>query len=192
MTKAAAVRRGRVPRDRQKRKPGRPKGSTILFERDRQRFTIAALWGFRLTGAGPYTAAYWASIATTSAPLKPEDVEQILVAAGVEIPHTAVTLDKHFDHLLRKADRISPDSDAWLQISALTIKALVLAARTGNLEVYCGMLDLLVDLGWGDVIEHLSRRIIEASRSNLPPFEGNLGAKGRELLARLRITVKKP
>jgi hypothetical protein len=174
-----------------KKQRGRPKGSTVPFQRDRQRFTIAAWWGFRGAGAGPYTAAYWASIATSEEPIRPEDVESLLTVAGTKIPHTAVTLDKHLDHLTRKAARIPPESDGWLHVSAVTIKALVLAARTGKLEIYCQMLDLLLAIGWGDVIGRLSERVVQASKSNVPPFEGELGAKGRAFLARLRA-AKKP
>src|SRR5262249_40885025 len=138
MTKASP---GRVERRRRQQKRGRPKGSTIPFERDRQRFTIGTLWGFRFAGAGPYTAAYWAAYVTGEEPIRPEDIEGLLIAAGTKIKHTASTLEKHLDHLARKADRIPPDTDAWLKISAVTIKALILAARTGNLEIYCLMLD---------------------------------------------------
>jgi len=169
-----------------RRRRGRPKGSTVPFERDRQRFTIAAWWGFRGAGAGPYTAAYWASIATSEESIRPEDIDGLLHVAAVQIPHTSVTLDKHLDHLTRKAKRIPLESDVWLHLSATTIKAAVLAVRCGDLEAYCFALDLLIANGWGDVIGRLNARVIEASKSNVPPFEGNLGAKGRQFLARLQ------
>ena len=179
MTRASPTRRQRRGRPRR----GRPKGSTVPFARDRQRFTIAAVWGFRLAGAGAYTAAYWASITTSDEPIRPQNIRGLLTAAVIRIKHTSVTPKAHFEHLARKADRIPPDSDAWLETSAITIKALILAARTGNLEVYCAMLDLLMALGWRDVIERLTSRIDDALASNVPPFEGQLGKVGRKFLA---------
>src|SRR5215831_14321780 len=103
--------------------------------------------------------------------------------AHIGLPH------KHLDALARKAKR-APADNAWLQMSATAIKALILAARTKRTEVYCGMLDVLIGLGWADVIERLSARISEASKSNVPPFEGKLGRRGQELLDWLRATPK--
>ena len=172
------------------RRRGRPKGSTVPFERHRQRFAIAAWWGFRECGCGPYVAAYWAAVATGDEPIRPEDLEGVLNVAGIDIKRTASTLDKHLDRLARNAKRAPPD-DTWLRTSATTIKALLLAARTGNMPIYCGMLDLLVELGWAAVINRLSARIIEASKSNVPPFEGKLGRRGHQLLAELRRALPK-
>jgi hypothetical protein len=187
MTKSSP---SRVERRRQQKR-GRPEGSTVPFKYDRQKFTIAALWGFCLAGAGPYTAAYWAAYVLAEEPIRPEDVEGVLTAAGTQIPHTASSLDKHFDHLVRKAKQIPPESDTWLQLSATAIKAAVLAARSGDLAAYCFALDLLIVNGWDDVIERLNKRVIEASKSNVPPYEeGELGLRGRAFLARLRAAKK--
>jgi len=172
------------------RRRGRPKGSTVAFERDRQRFAIAAWWGFRECGCGPYVAAYWAAIATGDAPIRPEDIDGLLTVAGVDIKGTASSLDKHLDRLARNAKR-APADNAWLRTSAITIKALILAARTNNMPVYCGMLDMLIGLGWADVIERLSARIIEAGKSNIPPHEGRLGCRGQQLLNRARAALPK-
>jgi hypothetical protein len=76
-------------------------------------------------------------------------------------------------------------------ISATAIKGLVLAARLRKPDVYCGMLDVLIRHGWGDVLKRLSERIIEASKSNVPPFEGTLGRHGQELLDWVRRTTPK-
>jgi hypothetical protein len=188
MTKSSP---SRVERRRRQQKRGRPEGSTVPFKHDRQRFTIAALWGFSLAGAGPYTAAYWAAVALAEGPIRPEDVEGLLTAAGTQIPHTAATLDSHFDHLVRKAARIPPESDAWLFGSATAIKAAVLAARRGELGAYCFALDLLIANGWGKAIKRLNARVIEASKSNVPPYEeGGLGLMGRAFLAHLRAEKK--
>ena len=174
------------------RRRGRPKGSTIPFALNRQRFAIAAWWGFREYGCGPYVAAYWAAVATGDEPIRPEDFNSVLNVAGIDIKKTASSLDKHLDRLARNAKR-APANDAWLRASATTIKALLLAARDNNMEVYCGMLDVLIGLGWGEVIERLSVRIIEASKSNVPPYEGELSRQAQRLLAELRrLTAKRP
>jgi hypothetical protein len=174
------------------RRRGRPKGSTIPFALNRQRFAIAAWWGFREYGCGPYVAAYWAAVATGDEPIRPEDFNSVLNVAGIDIKRTAASLDKHLDRLARNAKR-APADDAWLRASATTIKALLLAARDNNMEVYCGMLDVLIGLGWGEVIERLSVRIIEASKSNVPPYEGELSRQAQRLLAELRrLTAKRP
>src|SRR5262249_36176456 len=170
------------------RRRGRPKGSAVPLERDRQRVGIAAACGFRECGGGPYVAAYWAALATGDEPIRPEDVEGLLTVAGIDIKRTASSLDKHLDALARKAKR-APANNTWLRISATTIKALILAARIKNTEVYCGMLDILIGLGWGEVIERLSARIIEAAKSNIPPREGELGRQGQALLDWLRSTM---
>jgi hypothetical protein len=162
----------------------------VAFERNRQRFAIAAWWGFRECGCGPYMAAYWAAVATGDEPIRPENVEGLLTAAGIDIKRTASSLDKHIDRLARNAKR-APADDAWLRMSAAAIKALILAARMRKTQVYCGMLDTLVQLGWADVIGRLSARIIEASKSNVPPYEGKLGRQGRDLLDWLRRTTPK-
>jgi hypothetical protein len=76
-------------------------------------------------------------------------------------------------------------------MSALAIKGLIIAARTGNTEVYCYMLDVLLLLGWRDVIQRLTARIDDLTKSNVPPREGRLGRKGQALLAWLRATTSK-
>jgi hypothetical protein len=173
---------------KKKPKPGRPKGSTVPPERHRQRFAIAVCRGLRLSGTGPYVSAHWAAVVTGNEPIKPEDVEGLLTVAGTEIKFTASSLEKHIDRLARNANR-APETD-WERTSALAIKALILAARTGNAEVYCWTLDLLIGLGWRDVIERLRARIEDLAKSNIPPREGGLGHEGQKLLNRLR--AKKP
>src|SRR5215468_7638332 len=73
------------------RRRGRPMGSTVPFERDRQRFAIAAWWGFRECGCGPYEATYWAAVATGDEPIRPEDIDGLLTAAGIDVKRTAST-----------------------------------------------------------------------------------------------------
>jgi hypothetical protein len=172
-----------------KRQAGRPAGSTIPLERDRQRFAIAVWHGVRLCGFGPYVSAYWAAVVTAEAPFKPEDVEGLLTVTGTDVRFTASSLDKHSDALARKAERITIDSNRWLHASALAIKGLIIAARIGNVEIYCGMLDVLVDLGWRDLIERLRTRVDDLSKSNVPPHEGRLGRQGRALLDWLRTAI---
>lgn len=172
------------PRNRPAR--GRRKGSTIPLERHRQKFVIAVWHGVRLYGVGPYLSAHWAAWLTGTEPIKPEDVEGLLTAAGTKIKFTASSLDKHIDRLARNAQRIPVESDPWLRMSALAIKAMILAARTGNTEVYCGMLDALIELGWGDMIERLRARVGDLLKSNMPPRDEELGREGKGLLEWLR------
>jgi hypothetical protein len=167
-----------------RRRRGRPKGAVVTLERDRQRFAIAAWWGFRECGCGPYVAAYWAAVATGTEPIRLEEVEGLLTVAGIDIRRTASSLDSHLDALARKAKRAPADD--WLRMSALAIRAVVLAARTSDVATYCGMVDVLIGLGWSDVLARLSGRIMEVANSNRPPFEGKLGRRGRELFDRLR------
>jgi hypothetical protein len=177
-----------------KRRRGRPKGSTVPLERHRQRFAIAVWHGVRLYGVGPYLSAHWAAWLTSNEPIKAEDVEGLLTAAGTEIKFTASSLNKHIDRLARNAERIPIDSDPWLQMSALAIKGLIIAARTGRAEVYCGMLDVLIDLGWRNMVERLRARIDDLIKSNIPPRgEARLGREGQALLDWLRAaTGEKP
>ena len=90
---------------------------------------------------------------------------------------------------MRTAGRIPVESDPWLHMSALAIKALLIAARTGNTELYCGMLDALIELGWTDMIESLRVRVDDLLRSNVPPREGELGREGKRLLEWLRAVA---
>jgi hypothetical protein len=174
---------------KRKKKPGRPKGTAVSLERDRQKFEIAIWHGVHLDGHGPYTSAHWAAWVTSNAPIKPEDVEGLLTAAGTEIKFTASTLENHIDRLARKAESKPLESDPWLHMSALAIKGLIIAWRTRNVEVYCYMLDVLLLLGWRDVIQRLTARIDDLTKSNVPPREGRLGRKGQALLAWLRTTT---
>jgi hypothetical protein len=173
---------------RKRRKPGWRKGSTVPPMRHRQKFAIAVCRGLRMSGTGPYVSAHWAAIVTGNEPFKPEDVEGLLTAAGTEIKFTASSLEKHIDRLARNADR-APETD-WERMSALAIKALILAARTGNGEVYCWTLDVLIGLGWRDVIERLRARIEDLAKSNVPPREGKLGREGQALLNQLRAAAR--
>jgi hypothetical protein len=171
--------------------PGRPPGSTVPLQDDSQKFLIAMWHGVHLCGYGPYRSAYWAAWLTSDEPIKAEDVEGLLTVAGTEIRFTASSLDKHIDRIARKAESIPVDSDDWLHMSALAIKGLIIAARMRKLEVYCGMLDLLIDLGWRDLIDRLRARIAELIKSNIPPREGKLGREGGALLDWLRTAMAK-
>jgi hypothetical protein len=172
---------------------GRPKGSTVPLERHRQKFAIAMWHGVHLYGVGPYLSARWAAWLTSNEPIRAEDVEGLLTVSGTEIKFTASTLDKHIDRLARTAERYALDSNPWLHKSALAIKGLIIAARTRNIEVYCGMLDVLIDLGWRGQIERLRARVEDLIRSNIPPREGKLGREGQGLLDWLRtVADEKP
>jgi hypothetical protein len=183
-----------APKKKQSKKAGRPKGTTVPLERHRQRHQIAIWNGFRLCGYGPTTSTYWAAWATSDKPIQLEDIDGLLTVASAVIPHTASTLEKHFDGLARNAKRTTSEQadNYWLAASSLAIKALILAARTGNTEVYCGMLDVLIELGdWRDVVARLADRVIAASKSNVPPRESKLGHQGQALLDWLRSAMER-
>ena len=180
------MKKSRRARGVQRPARGRRKGSTIPLERHRQKFDIAVWHGVHLYGVGPYLSAHWAVWLTGAEPIKAEDVEGLLTAAGTKIKFTASTIEKHIDRLARNAQSIPVESDPWLHMSALAIKAMILAARTGNTEVYCGMLDALIELGWGDMIERLRARVGDLLRSNIPPRDEELGRAGMGLLKWLR------
>jgi hypothetical protein len=181
-------------RKRQRRGRGRPKGSTVPLERHRQRHQIAIWNAFRLCGYGPIHSAYWAAWATSDKPIQPEDFDSLLTVASTVIPHTASTLEKHIDRLARTAKRTTSEQadNHWLAASSLAIKGMILAARTGDTEIYCGMIDVLIELGdWRDAVTRLADRVIAASKSNIPPYEGKLGRQGQALLDRLRSAMEK-
>jgi hypothetical protein len=180
-----------MTRKPKRRKLGRRHGSVIAIERDKQRWEVAISHGLRLTRVGPYTAAHWAVVATAKSPIKPEDIEGLVTVAGTDITFTASTLRTHIEVLTHKVDRTPLDSSPWLHASALAIKAVILAVRTGNIEAYCHALDALVWLGWQDVLQRLTTRIDDLARSNVPPFEGELAREGQRFLNPLRATAAK-
>jgi hypothetical protein len=173
-----------------RRRRGRPKGSTVPIELDRQKYAVALWRAFREFDFGPYKAGYLAATVVSNEPIRLEDVEGLLVVASTEIKRTASSLDKHVDALVRKAKRV-PD-DNWLAASATAIKALVLAIRSNKTATACGMLDVLVALGWHDLLSRLTARINDALRSNIPPRDGKPGHHGHEVLGLLKkVTSKK-
>lgn len=191
MTKRGAILRKRP--DKLKPRRGRPKGSTVPIERDRQARAVACWWAFREFGFGPYEAAHLAATVVSDQPIKLEDVEGLLRVASTEIKRTASSFEKHIDTLVRKAERHPPGSSSWLAASALAIKALILALRKNNTAMACWMLDVLIRLGWKDQLARLTARITEALKSNVPPRDTPLGRAGRALLAALKQeTAKKP
>ena len=176
---------------RKKAKRGRPKGTTVPLDRDRQRFEIAALWGFHLAGAGLHSAAYWSLFALGSEPIARQHVEALLNVASAEIKHTSVTLTAHVEHLVRKAKHAGHKRDRWLAMSALAIKAVILSHRTGDIRAYCAMVDLLVELGWREPLDRLRLRIGEAiAGGDLGLFAGEVGRSGQALLIHLRRAEK--
>src|SRR6516162_7936152 len=166
------------------RRRGRPRGSRVPLERDRQRFAVATWWGLHEIGYGPYEAAYLTSTAVGDDPIRLEDVEGLLTLASTQIKRTASSLDEHINALVRKAKRV-PATD-WLVESSAAIRALVMYIAANDTARACIVLDVLVELGWGDVIQRLTERMGDALKSNVPPYEGKLRWQGRALLARLQ------
>jgi hypothetical protein len=182
-----------MPKKKKKpRSPGRPKGSIIPIERDGQKYAIAIWHGLTMSGTGPYLAAYWALVVTSDAPIMPAAVESLLNVASTEIKFTASSLDKHVDHLVRKARDTPLEESAWLRASAIAIKFAVLAVRNHQTEMYCAMVDYLIGLDWRPLLSRLVERIDDLAKSNVPPLEGELSRRGRAALEELRKKAKKP
>ena len=171
------------------RRRGRPRGSRVPLERDRQRFAVAVWWGLHEMGYGPYEAAYLASTAVGDGPIRLENVENVLTIASTNVKHTSASLDEHIHALVRKAKR-APATD-WLVTSSAAIRAFVGYIRDDDIARACTMLDVLSHLGWRQEIVRLTSRISDAVKSNIPPYEGNLGRQGRVLFARLQTTRPK-
>src|SRR6516162_8009011 len=106
---------GAMKRRLKSRRRGRPRGSRVPLERDRQRFAVAVWWGLHEMGYGPYEAAYLASTAVGDGPIRLESVENVLTIASTNVKHTSASLDEHIHALVRKAKR-APASD-WLVTS---------------------------------------------------------------------------
>jgi hypothetical protein len=129
---------------RRRQRGGRPTGSSVPIERDKHKHEVAVCHALRMLHIGPYIGAYWAVWVTSHEPIKAEDVEGLLTAAGTKINFTASSREKHIDALARKVDRTPVESSEWLHMSALAIKAAILAARIGDTELYCNMVDVLI------------------------------------------------
>jgi hypothetical protein len=185
MTKASAA---RIARRR-----GRPKGSTVAFERDPQRFEIACWWAFHGMGCGPFDAARRALLATKSGPITMEDIEGTLVMASATIalpqPFDPADPDKGLRRLSAKAKR-APPSD-WLIVSSGLIRALITFIASNNTPGIAATCDGLMNFGWGPTIMGLAQRIEAALGSNLPPADlDKLSPAVRRLLAGLRPEQK--
>jgi hypothetical protein len=184
-----------MPKKKKKpRGPGRPKGSTIPIERDRQKYAIAIWHGLTMSGARPNDAAHWALALTSKKPTLAAAIEDRLIVASTEIKFTASSLDAHVDALVRKARGFPLKESFWLRQSAMAIEQAARGLQTlqtpNGLALYYGAIDSLKYLGWHDVLDSLAKRVVnDLTRSNFPPFEGNLGRQGRAVLRKI---AKKP
>jgi hypothetical protein len=156
---------------------GRPKGSAIPIEQDRQRYEIAAWVAFVEEGLGPFDAARRALLAVKGGSFSVEDIEGLAQLANAEIPlpqpFAPDDPDKGLRRLAAKAKRATerePPSD-WLTRSAGTIGALLIFVRDSNAAGICAALDILTELGWAPVILGLAKRIEGALGSNLAPAD---------------------
>jgi hypothetical protein len=167
---------------------GRPIGSAVPIERNRQKFAIV-IWRVaryhRLLRLGPYEAAYLAAVVVSDQPIKLADVEGVLGLASTTVPYTASNLDKHIDRLARTA-KAAPADNPWLRQSAEAVGALVSAMQVDATETICELLDDLIALGWSDLLTRLTARLEEALRGNVPPADGPLARAARRLLSRAK------
>jgi hypothetical protein len=161
-----------VSRPRRNRR-GRPLGTVVPIERDRQRFEIAAWWAFVEMGCGPFDAARRALLAVKGGRITIEDIEGVLQLASAEIPlpqpYNPEDKDKGLRRLAAKARRQPPAE--WLTQSSAHVQALVIFTAKGNIAGICAALDNLLRLGWRPVIDGLAERIKAAFGSNLPPAD---------------------
>ena len=108
-------------------------------------------------------------------------------------PFDPLDPDKGLRRLAAKAKRATerePPSE-WLNRSAGTIGALLVFSRDGNAAGICAALDILIELGWGPVIQGLAKRIDAALGSNLAPADlEKLSPAVRRWLAERRAAKK--
>jgi hypothetical protein len=191
----------KLPAERQTSRRGGPRPGSgrapIPPEQDPQRFEIAVWWAFTEEGLGPFDAARRALLAVKGGPFTVEDIEGLAQLANAEIPlpkpFDPLDPDKGLRRLVAKAKRATerePQSE-WLNHSAGTIGALLVFSRDGNTAGICAALDILIELGWGSVIQGLAKRIEAALSSNLAPADlERLSPAARRWLAERRAAKK--
>src|SRR5262245_18957364 len=95
-----------------RRRRGRPKGSTVPIERDRQKFEVACWWAFVGMGFGQFDAARRALLVVKGGPITLQDIDGVLHMASAEIPlpqpYDADDSDKGLRRLSAKARRAAP------------------------------------------------------------------------------------
>jgi hypothetical protein len=178
-----------MPRPPSRRRRGRPQGSVIAIERDKQRFEIACWWAFTQMGCGPFDAARRALLATKGGVITREDIAGVLEIASATIPlpqpFDPHDPDKGLRRLSAKAKRAKPAP--WLISSAGLVRGLATFVASNNQIGICLTLDGLIRLGWGPTIKGLAQRIEAALGSNLPPADlDKLSPAARKLLRTLR------
>jgi hypothetical protein len=169
-----------------KHRAGRPKGSIVRIEHDRQRFEVALWWAFHQMGCGPFRAARWALLATRGGPIARADIDGALEMASATIPlpqpFDPLDPDKGLRRLAAKAKRAKPTF--WLVNSSGLARGLLVFIANNNRTGVRLAIDGLIRLGWGPVIKQLAQRVEAALGSNLPPADlDQLSPAARRLLA---------
>ena len=192
MTKASPGRRSRRLERR-----GRPTGSYKSLFKDAQRFSIAA-WLASEPRYGPHVAARMATILIEErTPITIQDVEGLLLVIGADYKATASAkaptssdLDGRASQLADKARlmiaRATPRELAWLIQSSAALGALSTFFVDENLTGVDRTIELLLRAGWHEILDRIVGRLDPALRARFPPYEGDLGPKGRWLLAVIR------
>jgi hypothetical protein len=192
MTKASPGRRSRRLERR-----GRPTGSYKSLFKDAQRFSIAA-WLASEPRYGPHVAARMATILIEErTPITIQDVEGLLLVIGADYKATASAkaptsndLDGRASQLADKARlmiaRATPRELAWLTQSSGALGALSTFFVDENLTGVDRTIELLLRAGWHEILDRIVGRLDPALRASFPPYEGDLGPKGRWLLAVMR------
>ena len=193
MTKASPGRRSRRLERR-----GRPAGSYKSLFEDAQRFSIAA-WLASEPRYGPHVAARMAIVLIEErTPITIQDVEGLLLVIGADYKATASAkartssdLDGRASQLADKARlmiaRATPRELAWLTRSSGALRALsTFFFVDENLTGVDRTIELLLRAGWHEILDRIVGRLDPALRASFPPYEGDLGPKGRWLLAVMR------
>jgi hypothetical protein len=191
VTKASAGRRQRRVERR-----GRPAGSYASLFKDRQRFSIAA-WLALEPIVGPHAAARGAIVwIEEKAPITIQDVEGMLHVAGADyVPATpSEDLNDRARTLARKArlvtSRATKRELSWLCQSSGALAALARFMADGDAVGIATTLELMREVGWGEILDRVGRRLTPALRSNFLPYEGPLTARVRRLLAAMQAQEK--
>jgi hypothetical protein len=164
-----------------RRKPGagRPKGSIVALSADPQRFALATWCAFCEMGLDPYPAGYLVvGLFESGKPITAESIDEALVIMSSGITPATMPVVRRADRMVRKARQVFPRASeserAWLAYCSGAIRALVQFAAQANWVGVSRSLDLLMEAGWRDVIQRITRRLDAVLRSDMREFEGKL------------------
>jgi hypothetical protein len=186
MTKASESRRKRRFERR-----GRPTGSYRPLLKDRQRFSVAT-WLTLKPLFGPHIAARAAVVwIEGKTPITVESVEGLLLKIGADYePVANGDLDAYSSQLADKARLVTSRATelefAWLTQSSGALVALIKFIMEGDVAGFDQVLKVLRQVGWGEILDRIGRRLAPALLAKFPSFEGRLSDRAQHVLAILR------